>query len=61
MGIMEENEYFNYLYKIVLKQSNKEKIPNKTLTYIIEHFKVREDYEKCQKLFEIIQENEKNI
>ena len=61
MGIMEENEYFNYLYKIVLKQSNKEKIPNKTLTDIIEHFKVREDYEKCQKLFEIIQENEKNI
>ena len=55
MAIHEE-EYYNYLYKIILKQSNKDKIATSTYENVIEYFKLNEDYEKCSVLYEYIKD-----
>tara|TARA_Y100000034_G_C6861741_1_gene392298 strand:- start:913 stop:1089 length:177 start_codon:yes stop_codon:yes gene_type:complete len=54
-----EEEYYNYLYEIILRQSNKDKISTLTYENVIEYFKKNEEYEKCSVLYEYIK-NRKN-
>lgn len=55
---LQEDEYYNYLYKILLKQSNKDIIPKSTFEDLIKHFKNKEDYLKCSVLYEFIKNRE---
>ena len=53
---MKDKIYYDYIYDLIVKQRDKEKIPTSTLNDVIIFFEHKEDYEKCKVLYEFIKD-----
>ena len=51
---MKDEIYYYYIFDLIKRQSRTDHIPKHTLEDVIEHFKKREEFEKCAYLFEIL-------
>ena len=46
--------YYDYVYDLIIRQNDKEKIPTSTFDDVINFFEHKEDYEKCKVLYEFV-------
>ena len=44
---MKDEVYYDYVYDLIIRQNDKEKIPTSTFDDVINFFEHKEDYEKC--------------
>ena len=51
---MKDEVYYDYIYDLIIRQSDKEKIPISTFDDVIGFFEKKEDYEKCKVLYEFV-------
>ena len=56
---MKDEVYYDYIYDLIIRQSDKEKIPISTFDDVIGFFEKKEDYEKCKVLYEFVKDRKK--
>jgi len=52
----DENEFYDYLYKITMKHRDHNIIPKEYFQDLIKYFEKIEDYEKCKNLHDLIKD-----
>ena len=51
----ESNDYYTYVYELILEHDSPAKIPTDSLMEVLVYFESIEDYEKCKNLQSIIE------
>jgi len=51
----ESNDYYTYVYELILEHDSPAKIPTDSLMEVLTYFESIEDYEKCKNLQSIIE------